>query len=67
MALPLHERVTLAQALWESIEAGLEDISESAALKEAVERDKALSSGTKIGRSQADVIRSARRAIGVLC
>ena len=39
MALPLAERVSLAQALWESIDAGLPDTDESAAVKEAIQRD----------------------------
>ena len=32
MALPLSERVSLAQALWESIDAGLANSNESAAV-----------------------------------
>ena len=32
MALPLAERVSLAQALWESIDAGLPDTEERAAV-----------------------------------
>ena len=39
MALPLAERVSLAQALWESIDAGLPDTDHSAAVKEAIQRD----------------------------
>ena len=33
MALPLSERVSLAQALWESINAGLPDTDEQAAVR----------------------------------
>ena len=33
MALPLSERVSLAQALWQSIDTGLSDIDESDAIK----------------------------------
>jgi hypothetical protein len=33
MALPLAERVSLAQALWESIDAGLPDTGERAVVK----------------------------------
>jgi hypothetical protein len=35
MALPLADRILLAQALWESIEAGLPDTDEGSALREA--------------------------------
>jgi len=45
MALPLAERVSLAQALWESIDAGLPDADECSAVIEAVRRDEELSSG----------------------
>ncbi len=64
MALPLPERVSLAQKLWESIEAGLPDTAEDAALQEAIRRDQALSSGSAVGRTHDDVMRAARRAIG---
>ena len=45
MALPLSERVSLAQALWESIDAGLPHADENAAIADAVRRDAELSSG----------------------
>ena len=35
MALPLSERVSLAQALWQSIDAGLADADEREAVREA--------------------------------
>ena len=63
MALPLAERVSLAQVLWESIEAGLEETDESLALKDAIRRDEELSSGKVSGRSHEEVMRAARRAI----
>ena len=63
MALPLGERVTLAQALWESIDAGLPDTDESAALHDAVRRDEELSGGTVAGRTHEEVMEAARRAI----
>jgi hypothetical protein len=44
MALPLAERVSLVQALWESIDAGLPDTEERAAVNEAIKRDEELSS-----------------------
>lgn len=64
MALPLSERVTLAQTLWQSIDAGLADADESAALREAMHRDGELSSGTVAGRTHEEVMQAARRAIG---
>ena len=62
MALPLAERVSLAQALWESINADLPDADEGAAVEEAIRRDEELSSGKVVGRSHEDVMKSARRA-----
>ncbi|MEO7725006.1 MAG: addiction module protein [Chthoniobacterales bacterium] len=64
MSLPLPERVSLAQALWESIDAGLADADEGAAVREAIRRDQALSSGTVSGRTHDQVMQAARRAIG---
>ena len=64
MALPLAERVSLAQALWESINAGLPVMDEGAAVAEAVRRDQELSSGTVSGRSHDEVMKAARRATG---
>jgi putative addiction module component (TIGR02574 family) len=63
MALPLAERVSLAQALWESIDAGLPDIEERAAVSEAIRRDEELSSGEVTGRTHEEVIQAARRAL----
>jgi putative addiction module component (TIGR02574 family) len=63
MALPLSERVSLAQALWESIEAGLPDADERAAVAEAIRRDKELSSGRVAGRTHEEVMQAARRAL----
>ena len=64
MALPLSERVSLAQALWESIDAELPDTDEQAAVREAIHRDRELSSGTTSGRTHEEVMQAARRAIG---
>ena len=64
MALPLSERVSLAQALWESINAGLADTDEQVAVREAIRRDQELSSGAAVGRSHEQVMEAARRAIG---
>ena len=63
MALPLAERVSLAQALWESIDAGLPDTDESAAVREAIQRDEELSSGKVTGRTHEEVMKAARRAL----
>ncbi len=63
MSLPLSDRVTLAQALWQSIEAGLPDAKEQTALRDAVRRDEELSSGAVTGRSHGAVVQAARRAI----
>jgi putative addiction module component (TIGR02574 family) len=63
MALPLSERVLLAQALWESIDAGLPNEDESAAVAQAIRRDKELSSGQIAGRTHEDVMQAARRAL----
>jgi len=62
MALPLAERVSLAQALWESINSGLPDNDEDVAVDEAIRRDKELSSGKAVGRSHEEVMKAARRA-----
>ena len=64
MALPLAEKVSLAQALWESIEVGVPDASERASVREAVSRDRELSAGTVTGISHEEAMKAARRAIG---
>ena len=63
MALPLAERVSLAQALWESIDAGLQHADEDATIAEAVRRDEELSSGKVRGRTHEEVMQAARRAL----
>ena len=64
MALPLSERVSLAQTLWQSIDAGLADTGELEAVRVAIRRDQQLSSGAVVGRSHEEVMQAARRAIG---
>jgi hypothetical protein len=64
MALPLAEKVSLAQALWQSIDAGLPDYDERAPLREAVRRDKELSTGAVFGLGHREAMKTARRAIG---
>ena len=65
MSLPLAERVSLAQALWESIDAGLPDTDERAAVAEAIRRDGELSVGRVAGRTHEEVMQAARRALGL--
>jgi len=64
MELPLHERVSLAQALWQSIEAGLIDSDERSVIQESLIRDGELTSGVVEGRSHEEVMANARRSIG---
>ena len=63
MALPLAERVSLAQSLWQSIDAGLPDTDEGEAVREAIRRDQELSSNAVTGRTHEEVMQAARRAI----
>ena len=64
MELPLSERVSLAQALWQSIDAGLADANERDAVREAIARDQELSAGGVTGRPHEEVMQAARRTIG---
>ena len=66
LALPLSERVELAQALWESIHerwelAATED--EKDAIAEAKKRDAELASGAVTGRSHEEVMAAAQRTL----
>jgi hypothetical protein len=63
MALPSKERVSLAQALWESIDAGLPDTGEASAIAEAIRCDEELSSGAATSRTHEEVMDAARRAL----
>ena len=63
MALPLDARVSLAKALWESIDAGLPESDEGVAIREAIQRDEELSSGKVRGLTHAEVMEAARRAL----
>jgi putative addiction module component (TIGR02574 family) len=64
MALPLAERVDLAQALWQSIDDGLRAGEEREAIEQAARRDAELTSGAVPGRSHEEVMQAARRALG---
>lgn len=64
MALPLAKKVSLAQALWQSIDAGQPDSDERTAIREAVRRDRELSAGKVSGLNHKDAMKAARSAIG---
>ncbi len=75
IALPLAERVSLVQALWESIDAGMEDYKEEAFLDKAGPRDPAfwedlerrsreMTEGTVPGIPYDQAMKTARAAIG---
>ena len=64
MALPISERVSLAQTLWQSIDPGLAVAKARESLAEAILRDEELSSGVVQGRTHEEVMRAARRAVG---
>lgn len=64
MSLPLSERVSLAQALWQSIDMDVANTDEDQAVAEAIRRDQELTSGAVVGRTHDDVMQAARQAIG---
>ena len=63
LALPISERVSLAQALWQSIDSGCKDADPGESLLEAIRRDQELSSGAIVGRTHDEVMDAARRAL----
>jgi len=66
MALPLAERVALAQTLWQSIGGQNADkLTDEVnwAVAEAKRRDAELSSGQAVGRTHEEVMRAARQAL----
>lgn len=66
MALPLAERVALAQTLWQSIEGQPAEKLENEvqwAVEEADRRDADLSSGKTVGLTHEQVMRAAQKAI----
>jgi len=66
LALPLQERVALAEALWQSIDEGPgadSSIEEQAAVEQAQRRDAELTSGAVAGRTHDEVMESARRIL----
>jgi bacterioferritin-associated ferredoxin len=62
--LPLRERLSLAQRLWESIEQGVVDAEERQVVAEAVRRDEELTSGVAVGREHGEVMQTARQSLG---
>jgi putative addiction module component (TIGR02574 family) len=62
LALPLSERIGLAEALWESISLDVSDPRE--AIQEATRRAAELVDGTVKWRSHDEVMGAARRALG---
>lgn len=64
LTLPLADKVTLAQALWQSIDDGLPDSDERSAVREAARRDWELSDGKVTGLRHDEAMKAARRAIG---
>jgi hypothetical protein len=63
LALPISERVSLAQALWRSIDSGLADAAPNDSLREAIGRDHELSSGAVAGRTHEEVMAVARSTL----
>lgn len=66
LALPLAERVALAEALWESIDghsAGVME-EEQDAVELAKKRDAELAGDAGLGRTPEQVMEAARRALG---
>jgi putative addiction module component (TIGR02574 family) len=66
MALPLAERVALAQTLWQSIDGRSSEKMASEvdwAMAEAARRNSELASGLAAGRAHEQVMRAARKAI----
>lgn len=63
LSLPISERITLAQTLWESVESGWGNADPGESLREAIRRDEELTSEAIVGRTHEDVMTAVRRAI----
>jgi putative addiction module component (TIGR02574 family) len=63
MALPLAERVQLAQALWLSIDNGLAEASEAGAVEESARRAEELDRGAVQGKPHEEAMRDLRRSL----
>jgi putative addiction module component (TIGR02574 family) len=64
LALPLEERIGLAEALWESISQSLPISDPRETVELAARRAAELIDGTVKGRSHDEVMSAARRALG---
>lgn len=64
MALPLAERVDLAETLWRSIGEELRAGGEHEEIEQAARRDAELTSGAAAGQTHEEAMQAARRAIG---
>jgi hypothetical protein len=64
MRLPLDERVSLAQALWQNIDSELSDSEGRTGMREAVTRDRELSAGTTSDLNHNEAMEIARGALG---
>lgn len=62
-ALPLAERVVLAQTVWASLNEVLAEPDDRSLMEDALRRDAELPAGTVTGRTHAEVMAAARRAI----
>jgi hypothetical protein len=63
LALPLAERVSLAQALWDSIDVGYAQDESFDDASDAVHRDRELSEGVVAERTHEEVMAAVRQAI----
>ena len=68
LALPLEDRLTLAEALWQSIDADLPALNDRSAIGLATRRDADLTAGTIAGRTHEKLMGVSRRAMtGEIC
>jgi putative addiction module component (TIGR02574 family) len=63
LALPMEERVRLAQPLWVSIDKDLAETSESAAVEESARRADELDRGAEQGQPHEDAMRQLRQGL----
>ena len=59
LALPISERISLAQTLWQSIDSGWGDTDSDQSLREAIRRDQELTSEAVVGRTHDEVMDAA--------
>lgn len=63
LALPIVDRIALAQALWKSIDSGIAESDERQILNEVLLRDEELNEKQIVPRSHGDVMKSAKQAL----